>query len=469
MTKKTVFLIGDDIRFHSGVAGVLRSIVLGTSHIFNYVIVGAALKHPEENQRIDLSESVNKEANITDSNVIMYPFSGYGSQDLIRFIMKEHKPDVLMMMTDPRYYTHLFAMENEIRKHIPIVYLNIWDAGGGSPMFNKPYYKSCDALLCISKQTKAVTEVVLGEDKKDKVIKYIPHGVNKDHFKPIDKNSQDLLSLKKQLFGKKEYDFVLFFNSRNIRRKQIPDTLMAFRLFIDKLPKEKADKCAFVLHTQVVDENGTDLNAVREAVFGDRSDQVIFDDRVIDIHTLNMLYNIADATVLLSSNEGWGLSATESVMAGTMIIVNVTGGLQDQLRFVDDDGEWINFDERITTNNMGVYRNHGEWGIPVFPSSTSWQGSPMTPYVPDDRINFIDAAEAYRIVYDMDVNERLRRGQLGREWMCSDEAKMETVKMCESVVSAINETVEKFSPRERYNIIKINNLLPKYIKYPIAL
>jgi hypothetical protein len=32
-----------------------------------------------------------------------------------------------MLITDPRYFIWLFAMENEIRKHIPITYLNIWD------------------------------------------------------------------------------------------------------------------------------------------------------------------------------------------------------------------------------------------------------------------------------------------------------------------------------------------------------
>ena len=60
----------------------------------------------------------------------------------------------------------------------------------------------------------------------------------------------------------------MFFNSRNIRRKQIPDTLVAYKLFIDSLPEEKAKKCAFLLHTQIVDDNGTDLEAVRELLFG---------------------------------------------------------------------------------------------------------------------------------------------------------------------------------------------------------
>ena len=46
--------------------------------------------------------------------------------------------------------------------------------------------------------------------------------------------------IKLEMFGKDEVDFILFFNSRNIRRKQIPDTMWAFKMFLDSLPKEEA-------------------------------------------------------------------------------------------------------------------------------------------------------------------------------------------------------------------------------------
>ena len=40
--------------------------------------------------------------------------------------------------------------------------------------------------------------------------------------------------------------------------------MWAFKMFLDSLPKEKADKCRFLLHTEVSHEAGTDLEAVRE-------------------------------------------------------------------------------------------------------------------------------------------------------------------------------------------------------------
>ena len=40
-----------------------------------------------------------------------------------------------------------------------------------------------------------------------------------------------------------------------------------------------------------------------------------------------MLYNLADVQILLTSNEGWGLTLTEAMLSGTPIIANVTGGM----------------------------------------------------------------------------------------------------------------------------------------------
>ena len=70
---------------------------------------------------------------------------------------------------------------------------------------------------------------------------------------------KELEKTKSTIFGNKEKDFVVFFNSRNIRRKQIPDTMLAFKIFLDTLPKEKAAKCALLMHTEIVSDHGTDL------------------------------------------------------------------------------------------------------------------------------------------------------------------------------------------------------------------
>ena len=44
-------------------------------------------------------------------------------------------------------------------------------------------------------------------------------------------------------------NLVLFFNSRNIRRKSIPDTLLAWKYFTRSTTRRRSKRCYFILHT----------------------------------------------------------------------------------------------------------------------------------------------------------------------------------------------------------------------------
>ena len=57
--RKKILFICDDIRMHSGIATMAREIVLGTAHHYNWIIIGAAINHPEHGQRLDLSQATN--------------------------------------------------------------------------------------------------------------------------------------------------------------------------------------------------------------------------------------------------------------------------------------------------------------------------------------------------------------------------------------------------------------------------
>lgn len=160
--RKKILLICDDIRVHSGVATVARELVLNTAQHFNWVNLGGAIQHPEQGKRFDLSQDTNNNTGLTDSSVTLYPVNGYGDANLIRQMLQMEKPDAIMLITDPRYFEWLFAIENEIRKHCPIIYLQIWD-DLPAPLYNKGFYESCDLLMAISKQTKLINELVLGD------------------------------------------------------------------------------------------------------------------------------------------------------------------------------------------------------------------------------------------------------------------------------------------------------------------
>ena len=459
--RKKILFLCDDIRMTSGISTMAREIVVGTAHRYNWVNLGAAINHPDEGKRLDISQDTGRVAGIPDASVFMYPISGYGSPEMIRQLMAIEKPDAILFFTDPRYWIWLFQIENEVRRKVPMIYLNIWD-DMPAPLYNKPYYESCDTLMAISKQTHNINKLVLGDKAKGKILKYVPHGINEKIFYPITefmKNENEALAKKKkQVFGDFEPEFVVFYNARNIRRKCTSDLIVAYSLFCDRIGKEKARKCALLLHTQKQDENGTDLEAVIDLVCDPEYQKVYFSDNRVPAEEVNLLYNMSDLVALMSSNEGWGLSLTEGMMCGKMIMATVTGGMQDQMRFVDENGKWIDFDENFCSNHYGTYKEHGKWAVPLFPTNQSIVGSIPTPYILDDRASFIDASEKLEQVYNMTSEERFERGLAGREWVLSKEAMMSAKHMCDNVIDCVDETFEKFKPRKKFELIKIEKL-----------
>ena len=470
--RKKILLLCDDIRTHSGIGTIAKEMVIHTSHKYNWVQVGAAIKHPEAGKKMDLSEETNKIVGINDTSVIVYPNNGYGTPELIRALMQAEQPDAIFIFTDPRYWTWLFQIENEVRKKVPIVYLNIWD-DYPAPMYNKTYYESCDLLMGISKQTVNINKLVLGDKAKNKTIEYVPHGLNHNMYYPIDEtdnNWDKFQTFKKQLLGDNDYDFVALYNSRNIRRKQVPDTIWAFKQFVDQLPEDKAKKCALVLHTAKVDNNGTNLPAVINALCGDNPEKYnfIFSDQKLTVEQMNYLYNSTDVQIQLTSNEGWGLSLTEAILCGNPIIANVTGGMQDQMRFTDNEGKWFTPDAKIPSNHRKTYTEHGEWAFPVFPTNISIVGSVPTPYIFDDRCDARDAAEQLLNVYNLGHTERKNRGLKGREWATGDEAGFTSEKMSYKIINHVDNLLDTWKPREKFNLIKITEPDPQTIPHNLV-
>jgi glycosyltransferase involved in cell wall biosynthesis len=235
---------------------------------------------------------------------------------------------------------------------------------------------------------------------------------------------------------------------------------LAFKTFCDMLPKKEADKCALLMHTQPVDENGTDLPAVVRAICPEY--KVYFSDKKLEPNQLNYLYNMADVTVNIASNEGFGLGTCESLMAGTPIILNVTGGMQDQCGFrykgkhlTAKDYDWVKslHDDRKWANNSDL--TWGEWVKPVWPSNRSMVGSPPTPYIFDDRCRFEDVAQAMKDWYDMDSEKRVECGMKGHEFVMRDDVMMSSEAMSQNFIDHMDKAFEMWKPKKRYSIYKV--------------
>jgi len=458
--KKTILLLSDDLRMSSGIATVSKEIVLGTLDKFHWVQLGAAVNHPEKGKEIDLGNDVRKTTGIKDASLKIIPWTGYGDANIIRELIMRHQPDAILHFTDPRYWRWLYDMEAEIRQNIPILFYHIWD-DLPDPDYNRNYYESCDWLGCISRQTYGIVSRVGNIESEtiktleDWQVDYVPHGINSNTYKPTEVPSD----FRKQVTDGKDYKFVLFWMNRNIKRKQPSDVIWAFKKFVDGLPEEDKNEVCLIMHTAPRDKNGTDLFAVAEKIAPGLD--IKFSTERINQKELNYIYNIADCTINIAGNEGFGLVTAESVMAGTPIIVNVTGGLQDQCGFKKKSTKkYFTAEDYKQIGSLHNYREwedkvtHGEWVKPIFPKVQTMVGSLPTPYIIDDKVDVYDVADSIRYWYDKTPEQRTKAGLKGREEFLG-EMGLNSENMCKTLVDGIETTFKNWKPKKKFNVYKL--------------
>ncbi len=454
MPKKKILLMSDDLRMHSGVATVSKDIVMETLNEYDWVQLGGAIKHPEEGKIVDMSGGLG-DFGIKDGYLKIYPVSGYGNEDLLREVLEMEKPDAILHYTDPRFWIWFYNMEAEIRRTMPIFYYNIWD-DLPDPQYNRLYYRSCDLLMAISKQTYGINKRLLKpHGYEDWQVTYVPHGISARRFKKVDDEDVDLLEFNEE-YGLSDKKFKVLYSNRNIRRKQPGDVLLAYKYFMDELTPEQRAECVLIWHCQPCDDNGTDLPRVCRHLIPEYDVCFTYDSRgPMDDNKMNLLFNSSDVYINLASNEGFGLGSAEALTVGTPVIVNVTGGLQDQCGFRNEDGELLTPDDYVElgSNHRGKYKNHGEWVKPVYPTNVSLQGSPPTPYIWDDRCRPEDVAPLLREFYDMGRKKRKKLGALGAKY-CR-ENQMTAIEMGQNFINSMNGAFENWKPRERYVMVKV--------------
>ena len=339
--------------------------------------LGGAVKHPKY-------DPVKTEE--WGDDWIMYPVDGYGNPEMIRSILRQEKPDILWFMTDPRFWGWLWEMENEIRPLCPMVYYHVWD-NYPYPTYNRKFYESNDFIATISKVTDDIVKTVAPSVKSQ----YIPHAVDSKIFAPVREN-KSLEKLKQEVFGE-HYDpdkFIFFWNNRNARRKQSGSLIFWFNDFLEKVGKDKA---CLVMHTEVKDQHGQDLQAIIENL-GLTNGEVLFSQTKVPPDKLALIYNMADCTVNISDAEGFGLATLESLSCGTPIIVSMTGGLQEQV--VSADG-----------------KEH--FGIGLVPASKAVIGSQEIPWIYEDRLSGAAVVDAMETMLYMSKEERTKLGLAGRK------------------------------------------------------
>ncbi len=376
MKKKTILTMSDHPLSPSGVGTQTKYVLEALLKTGNYRVIslGGAIKHSSY-------DPVNIEPYGDDW--VVHPIDGYGSPEVIRSVMRQEKPALVWFMTDPRFYGWLWEMEDEIRAQCPMLYYHVWD-NYPYPKFNKIWYDSTDVIASISKVTHDIVTTVSPEVDAH----YLPHAVDPSIFRPI--NPEAVEDFANNMFqdGDAWKDKVTFFwNNRNARRKQSGSLIFWFKDFLDDVGHDKA---RLIMHTDSKDSNGQDLIAIIEEL-GLTNGEVYLSQNKIPPEHMALYYNIADCTVNIADAEGFGLATLESLSCGTPIIVNMTGGLQEQVT----DGETF-------------------FGVGIEPASKAIIGSQQVPYIYEDRVCQKDVVAALKKMYEMTNEERVTLGLQGR-------------------------------------------------------
>lgn len=428
--KKKILLLCDHPLVPSGVGTQAKYLIEGllATGKYKFVVFGGAIRHPNYNPQRVMPEKYG------DDGWIIYPVDGYGSKEQLRRTLQEEKPDAVVLFTDPRFFTWVWEMEDEVRRQCPLLYWHVWD-NDPTPEFNKIFYDSTDHIACLSLKTFGIMQDLKIDPEK---YSYVPHAVAPDIFKPLPEHESAKFKLEK--FGPHgNKRFIVFWNNRNARRKLTGDVIGAFSLFAKKVG---FDNVALAMHTLVDDPEGQNIIEVAKK-YGVEKNMIISQDRVPS-DVLNQFYNACDCTVNIAMNEGFGLSTLESLMAGTPIVVNMTGGLQFQI------GDWwrgltdFSDQDKLSAYAQKLYKNspigkfHGFHGIPLWPETRSCVGSQQVPYIYEDRVSQQSIADALFSLYATPKEIRKKYGIIASEWARQAFSLDKMISSWDTILSKVN-------------------------------
>jgi glycosyltransferase involved in cell wall biosynthesis len=410
MKKIKIVTLGDHPLVMSGVGIQTKYFIEGMLKTGKYEFISLAGATSHNNMDTIITEEHGEAWKII-------PVQDYGNPDIVRGVIRNEKPDMLWMMTDPRFWGWLWAMEDEIRPLVPIIYHHVWD-NYPYPHFNKRFYDSNDAIATISKVSSDIVRTV----SPDVYETYLPHAVDSEIYRTY--SSMDIKRFKKEHFGNEDA-FLFFWNNRNARRKQSGTLIWWFNEFLKTQSPDKDIR--LVMHTDPKDAYGTDLEAVIKAA-GVPPGRVMLSPGKYPPEQMALLYNTCDCTINISDAEGFGLATLESLSCETPIIVTMTGGLQEQV---------MNEEEEM-------------FGFGIIPSSKAIIGSQQVPYIYEDRISKEAFLDAITTMYELDPEERQEMGRKGRQHVIKNYNLEKNMQRWDDLLTMVQEKHGSWDTRKNY-------------------
>jgi len=258
------------------------------------------------------------------STRLLDPNDPYGKKMFLRTV-SEGKFDFIWILNDT-YVTYDISMQ--LREILDKKY----SAGQKVPKVIYYYPVDChvqkevagllevaDVIVCYNDYGRE--ETLLTCPELEPKLKQIPHGVDTEAYRPLDKEIQQ--QLKHKYLKKNAGKFVFLNINRNSDRKQISRTMLAFNEFKKEVPDS-----ILLLHTMPIDKSmgrSIDLFAAAKDLNFSLTDDVLFPkyyepSRGFPVNIMNEIYNLADCFISNHLGEGHGLSLGEAMSAGTPVV-----------------------------------------------------------------------------------------------------------------------------------------------------
>ena len=288
-----------------------------------------------------------KNESVVHHGIKIHPMGEYGDLDKVLYHCNRFKPDIIWSLGDLHMIAYMLQAPEELRKR--------WMHW--LPIDAEPY------PYMMHESMEAVPNLVLMAEFAANMCKkhlpnaiMIPHGLDPSIFKPLQNRHQ--MRVKNQVSDK----FVVLTVARNQWRKNLDLSVEAFARF----SKNKSD-VMFVMHTQLAAPpklRGWYLHNLVQ-INKDDWDSELPNKIKLSVKTyhetqMNAQYNIADAFLLTSSGEGFGVPTIEAQMAGIPVIVpnNTTGPEFTVPDGIEENrtGECINIAVNMVQGDCGVKR-----------------------------------------------------------------------------------------------------------------
>jgi len=417
MKKKKVLMLSDHALSTSGVGCQSRFLINGLVEKGSWTFrqLGAAIAH-EDYEPVKVND-----------DFLIKPVDGFGTPDMIRQILVTEKPDLIFIFTDPRFFTWLWEMEDEIHQVCPIAYWHVWD-NYPSPDFNKVLYESTDLINCHSYLTYNIVKEMFPEKTG-----FIPHALPESIFYEV--SDFEKIQARKNVMGDKYDDaFVALWVNRNAKRKRPGDLIWAWSKFINRLKEREGENykndAYLFLHTDPTDQEGPNLYENIKML--DVVDSVVISPDRVDFSKMNLIHNAVDCCVQISYAEGFGLSTLESMQCGNPIIAAKTGGLTRQV-----------VDHRDGTEN----------GIALDIEFQTLVGSQHVPYIYEDYCSTDKIADAFMEMYDMSPDDRKSLGQKAKKYVKEEFGYQKTIDLWhKSLTDLTNKWEEEKGTRKQWSM-----------------